>query len=268
MIKTYCLTFSLLFLNLSFSQIFYDSNDLKYYLDFSKKTANLKFQDYEIKGPLQEVISLYGNAFTLIKGDSIHWVLGQSEKKNKYSSYLIIKGEYKDILRLVRRESSSEKYEVLASDIIYSGHFSDFFNFVDENDFERIASNRLIGQYLKDYGLLGVYNIKIVRDNGINFMDLDINGKITLSEKDIVIETSLPTLTRLVGYYESELNKNLDFLKKGIVSGRILYENNMFYSLSIEKDKKIGTITTLEFGTDKDGKQTSKRSTTTFVIVD
>ena len=98
-------------------------------------------------------------------------------------------------------------------------------------------------------------------------MDLDINGKITLSEKDIVIETSLPTLTRLVGYYESELNKNLDFLKKGIVSGRILYENNTFYSLSIEKDKKIGTLTTLEFGTDKDG-ETSKRSTTTFVIVD
>ena len=42
----------------------------------------------------------------------------------------------------------------------------------------------------------------------------------------------------------------------------------MFYSLSIEKDKKIGTLTTLEFETDKDGEETSKRSTTTFVIVD
>ena len=268
MTKTYYLAISVMFLNLSFSQTFYDSNDLKYYIDFSRKTANLKFQDYKIKGPLQEVISLYGNAFTLIKGDSIHWVLGQSEKKNKYSSYLIIKGEYKDILRLVRREVSSEKYEVLASDIIYSGYFTDFFNFVDEDDFERIAKNRLIGEYLKDYGLLGVYKIKVVRDNGINFMDLDINGKITLSEKDIIIETSLPTLTRLVGYYESELNKNLDFLKKGIVSGRVLYKNNTFYSLSIEKDKKIGTLTTLEFGTDKDGEQTSKRNTTTFLIVD
>ena len=139
---------------------------------------------------------------------------------------------------------------------------------MDENDFERIASNRLIGEYLKDYDLLGVYKIKIVRDNGINLMDLDINGTITLSEKDLIIETSLPTLTRLVGYYESELNKNLDFLKRGIVSGRVLYENNTFYSLSIEKEKKIGTLTTLEFGKDKDGKETSKRSTTTFVIVE
>ena len=66
----------------------------------------------------------------------------------------------------------------------------------------------------------------------------------------------------------TSLNKNLDILKKGIVSGRVLYENNTFYSLSIEKDKKIGTLTTLEFGTDKDGEATSKRSTTTFVIVD
>lgn len=268
MIKNYYLTFSLLFLNLSFSQIFYDSNDLKYYLDFTKKRANLKFQDYEIKGPLQEVISLYGNAFTLIKGDSIHWVLGQSEKKNKYSSYLIIKGEYKDIVKLARREVSSQKYEVLASDIIYSGHFTDYLNFVDDNDFEKIAKNRLIGEYLNEFGLLGVYNIKIVRDNGINYTDLDINGKITLSKKDIVIETSLPTLTRLVGYYESELNKNIDILKKGVVSGRVLYKNSSFYSLSIDKDKKVGTLKTIEFLSDLDDKKENKKNTTLFIIVD
>jgi len=115
---------------------------------------------------------------------------------------------------------------------------------------------------------LGVYNIKIVRNNGINFTDLDITGKIILSEKDIVIETSLPTLTRLVGYYESELNNNINFLKKGIVSGRVLYENSSFYSLSIDKNKNFGTFTTLEFGTDPNEEQTSKRSTTTFIIVD
>ena len=44
--------------------------------------------------------------------------------------------------------------------------------------FEKIAKNRLIGSYLKEYGLLGVYNIKIVRNNGVNFTDLDIYGKI------------------------------------------------------------------------------------------
>ena len=260
--------FLLFFTNLSVSQIFYDSNDLKYYLDFSRKKANLKFQEYEIKGPLQEVTSLYGNIFTIIKGDSIHWGLQQSEKKNKYSSYLIIKGEYKDILRLVKREVSSERYEVLASDIIYYGHFTDYFNFVDDNDFEKIAKNRLIGSYLKEYGLLGVYNIKIVRNNGVNFTDLDIYGKIILSEKDIVIETSLPTLTRLVGYYESELNNNINILKKGIVSGRVLNENSSFYSLSIDKDKNFGSFTTLEIRTEPDEEQTSKRTTTTFIIVD
>ena len=204
----------------------------------------------------------------LLKGIVYIGFFNRVKKKNKYSSYLIIKGEYKDILKLVKREMSSEKYEVLTSDIIYSGHFTDYFNFVDDNDFEKIAKNRLIGSYLKEYGLLGVYNIKIVRNNGINFIDLDITGKIILSEKDIVIETSLPTLTRLVGYYESELNNNINsFLKNGIVSGRVLYENSSFYSLSIDKDKNFGTFTTLEFGTDPNGEQTSKRNTTTFIIV-
>ena len=73
--------FLLFFTNQLVCQIFYDSNDLKYFLDFSKKTANLKFQEYEIKGPLQEVTSFYGNIFTVIKGDSIHWILQQSEKR-------------------------------------------------------------------------------------------------------------------------------------------------------------------------------------------
>ena len=75
------------------SQRYYDSNDLKYYLDFSNKTANLKFQDYKINGPLEVVKSFYGNTYTIIKGDSIHWILQQSIMKNKHLSYLIIKGE-------------------------------------------------------------------------------------------------------------------------------------------------------------------------------
>ena len=41
----------------------------------------------------------------------------------------------------------------------------------------------------------------------------------------------------------------------------------LFYSLSIDKDKNFGTFTTLEFGTDPNGEQTSKRNTTTFIIV-
>ena len=40
------------------SQKYYDSNDLKYYIDFSNNRANLKFEDYRINGPIEEIISL------------------------------------------------------------------------------------------------------------------------------------------------------------------------------------------------------------------
>ena len=49
------------YINSAVSQKYYDSNDLKYYLDFSNKTANLKFQDYKINGPLEVVKYFYGN---------------------------------------------------------------------------------------------------------------------------------------------------------------------------------------------------------------
>ena len=63
-------------------QKFYDSNDLKYFIDFSKGNANLKFQDYRINGPIEDIISYYGNRYTVIRGDSVHWLLQQSEKRN------------------------------------------------------------------------------------------------------------------------------------------------------------------------------------------
>ena len=95
MIRLVFLTLCLLYTNFSIGQKYYDSNDLKYYLDFTDKMANLKFLDYKINGPIEEIRTFYGKMFTVIKGDSIHWVLEQSSKKNKYASYLIIKGDYR-----------------------------------------------------------------------------------------------------------------------------------------------------------------------------
>lgn len=249
-------------------QKYYDKNDLKYYLDFTHNHANLKFQDYKIEGKLEEVKSFYGNVFTIIKGDSIHWLLEQSNSRKEYSSYLLIKGEYEEILKLARRGVSNKKFEIIDSDIIFSGSFIDFFNFVDETEFEKISRDRLVGTYLRDFGFFGTLPIKIYRNNGINYQDLDIIGKITLTNKDVLIETNLPTLTKFVGLYDSELNKNLDFLKQGIVSGKIKFSNNGLFSLSIDKEQKIGTLTTLESIKSNDSIALSQRKTTTFKILD
>ena len=122
------------------------------------------------------------NRYTVVKGDSIHWLLQQSDKRNKYLSYLILKGEYREVQNLAKWEYTNKKLEVLASDRIFSGYFNDYFNFVDEVEYQKLSSDRLIGDYLNDANLLGEYKIKVYRDNGINFFDLDIVGKIELKQ--------------------------------------------------------------------------------------
>ena len=87
--KYITIIFFIIWITPLYTQTYYDSNDLKYYLDFSNKIANLKFQEYKIKGPIEEINSFNGNRYTLIEGDSIHWLLQQSNSKNKYLSDLI-----------------------------------------------------------------------------------------------------------------------------------------------------------------------------------
>ena len=264
--KYITIIFFIIWITPLYTQTYYDSNDLKYYLDFSNKIANLKFQEYKIKGPIEEINSFNGNRYTLIEGDSIHWLLQQSNSKNKYLSYLIIKGEYKDIVKLAKRESSMKKIEVIKSDRIFSGYFKDYFNFVNEFEYEKINWDRLIGEYLQDAGLTGKYKIKIYRNNGVNYFNLDINGYLELSKKDIVMETNLPTLTKFIGKYDADLNTNLEFIKKGIIAGRISLQDRAIFSLNINLEKKMGTLTLLEVEVDDDGGESIKRKTTTFTI--
>ncbi len=257
------------FLSISYpvtSQKYYDSNDLKYYIDFSNRNANLKFQDYKINGPIEEIISYYGNRYTVVRGDSIHWLLQQSDKRNKYLSYLIFKGNYGEVQKLAKWEYSNKKLEVLASDRIFSGYFKDYFNFVDEGEYLKISSDRLIGDYLKDAGLIGEYKIKVYRDNGVNYFDLEMEGVLKLTRKEVIIETNLPTLTRFVGTYDSNLNTNIKFLKKGIVAGKISFKDRAIFSLNIDSEKKMGTLTSLEVEVNKEGVEVNTRKTTTFLI--
>ena len=267
--KNYICTIFFLFISTNVSsQKYYDSNDLKYFIDFSNRNANLKFQDYSINGPIEDIISYYGNRYTVVRGDSIHWLLQQSEKRNKYLSYLILKGEYSEVQKLAKWEYSNKQLEVLASDRIYSGYFRDYFNFVDEDEYLKLSSDRLIGGYLDDANLLGEYKIKIFRDNGVNYFDLNIKGSLKLDQKGVIIVTNLPTLTRFAGTYDSELNTNIEFIKKGIVAGRINFKERAIFSLNLDLEKRTGTLTSLEVEVSEDGVELSKRKTTTFIIED
>ena len=258
--------FFFLITSIAYSQKYYDSNDLNYFIDFSNRNANLKFQDFRINGTIEDIISYYGNRYTVIRGDSIHWLLQQSEKRNKYQSYLILKGEYKEVQKLAKWEYSNKRLEVLASDRIFSGYFKDYFNFVDEIEYKKLKSDRLIGDYLNDANLLGQYKIKVVRGNSVNYFDLNIKGTLKLNKKGIVIETNLPTLTKFSGTYDYELNSNNKFISKGIVVGRIDLKENAIFSLNLDLEKKTVILNSLEVVIDNKGSEFNKRETTTFII--
>jgi hypothetical protein len=266
--KLFLIIFFISIINPVVSQKYYDSNDLKYYIDFSNRRANLKFEDYKINGPIEEIISYYGNRYTVIRGDSIHWLLQQSDKRNKHLSYILFKGDYDEVQKLAKWEYSNKKLEVLTSDRIFSGYFKDYFNFVDEGEYLKLSSDRLIGDYIKDAGLIGEYKIKIYRDNGVNYFDLNIEGVLKLTRKGVIIETNLPTLTRFEGTYDASLNTNIEFINQGIVAGRVSLKDRAIFSLNIDLEKKMGTLTSLEVEVNQEGVELNKRMTTTFIVKD
>ena len=265
------LIFSILFFLVtvnSWSQKYYDLNDFEYFIDFNDMYASLKFQDYVIKGEIEDILSHYGNRYTVIKGDSIHWLLEQSENKNKYRSYLILKGEYKEVQKLAKWEFSGKKLEVLASDRIYSDYFRDYFNFIDEDEYYRYKAHRQIGEYLADANLIGEYKIKVFRDNGINYNNLNIKGTLEINKKGILIKTNLPTLTKFSGYYDSRLNENVNFVKSVTFAGVIENKDGGIFSLNLDFKKKIATLVYLEVTLNSKEVELNTRNTTTFIIED
>ena len=59
-------------------------------MDQEQITILVLDQEYKIKCPIEEINSFNGNRYTLIEGDSIHWLLQQSNRKNKYRFIIYI----------------------------------------------------------------------------------------------------------------------------------------------------------------------------------
>ena len=64
------------------------------------------------------------------------------------------------------------------------------------------------------------------------------------------------------------MNTNIEFLKKGIVAGRISLKDRALFSLNIDLEKKMGTLTSLEVEVNEEGVESNKRMTTTFLVKD
>jgi hypothetical protein len=64
------------------------------------------------------------------------------------------------------------------------------------------------------------------------------------------------------------LNTNFEFINQGIVAGRISLKDRAIFSLNIDLEKKMGTLTSLEVEVDQEGVELNKRMTTTFIVKD
>ena len=60
----------------------------------------------------------------------------------------------------------------------------------------------------------------------------------------------------------------MSFINKGIVAGRISLKDRAIFSLNIDLEKKMGTLTSLEVELNEEGIEINKRKTTTFLIKD
>ena len=88
-----------------------------------------------------------------------------------------------------------------------------------------------------------------------------------LASNNVIEETKeVDTTTKFIGKYDADLNTNLEFIKKGIIAGRISLQDRAIFSLNINLEKKMGTLTLLEVEVDDDGGESIKRKTTTFTI--
>tara|TARA_B100001057_G_scaffold6272_1_gene5709 strand:+ start:465 stop:659 length:195 start_codon:yes stop_codon:yes gene_type:complete len=62
------------------------------------------------------------------------------------------------------------------------------------------------------------------------------------------------------------LNTNIEFIKKGIVSGRINFKERALFSLNLDLEKKTGTLNYLQVEVNEEEVELIRRNTTTFII--
>ena len=103
---------------------------------------------------------------------------------------------------------------------------------------------------------------------GISFTNIEIKGSITFNQKGILIETNLPSLTKFSGEYRSDLNPDINFLKMGIVSGRIINSDGGIFSLSIDLKEMTGVLTTIRVKISDEDEQSTFRNITTFKLIE
>tara|TARA_B100001057_G_C22522491_1_gene822417 strand:- start:15 stop:809 length:795 start_codon:yes stop_codon:yes gene_type:complete len=248
----------------SYSQKYYDENDFDKYIDYDNKIVKLQFKDYLIEGGFEKVETKTFDEYLVVKGNgNEHYVLDA-----EYSSFKgldVLDGNYSDVLKEVKKGKKYKKVKLLFSYLRPSSYSEDLKLISDSIMKMRLESQKKkekekaakeeFKKTIIESGYVGTYDIKIYSHRGVNYSNLDYNGKIIITDVGITIETDIPTVKLVRGTYNI---KGSDEVNKGIFVCDISVGYDDFFTLIIKKDSDVGSFTSMSLG--------SSATTTTFSI--
>jgi len=235
------------------SQVVYDKNNQDYFIDYNTKKLNLNYNGTIVNGSFEELKGKDYRTYLVANGGNVHLVM------KKFTSYEffgidVLKGDYKDVLKGFNKDRNyGKKVKVLYSSLPSSSPKDDF-DLMSEKQYLDLKKKQEFSSVIKESGYIGVYNIKILNHRNLNYSDLDYNGKITITEVGITIETDIPTLDLVRGSYNPDMSDEVD---KGRFVCDITKGFDEFFSLSLNTESGVGAFTSMSGRTS---------TTTTFTI--
>lgn len=252
----------------SYSQKYYDENNLNSFLDYNEKTIDIKFEGYNIKGVFEKLSGKDYNDYLVVRGENnIHFVI-QLYLKDIFSGFDVVEGEYDLVVKGFKKgRKYSKKVKLLFSNLPNVGRM-DGFNLLSkwerdnkiktekENEIKKQKKEEFLEKF-SESGIEGVYNIKILKSNNLDYSSVDTFGKLYITEVGISIQTDIPSIDLVRSNY---IYERCD-IDKNSFSGNISkgYGEILSLNINFNSEYKVGGFSIIN------GRNVR---TTTFKVID
>lgn len=236
------LTIILLFISFSnlFSQVVYDENNQDYFINYETNELNLNYNGTIINGSFEVIKGSDYYTYIVANGGNVHLVM-KIYTDYEFYGIDVLKGEYKDVVKGFKKDRNyGKKIEIIYSSLPSSSNRNQDFDLMSEKQFAELKKKEEFSKVIKESGYIGIYNIKILNHRNDNYSKLDYNGKITITEVGITIQTDIPTVDLIRGSYNPDMS---DEVNKGMFVCDVTVGYDDFFSLSINKDRGVGGLT-------------------------
>lgn len=243
----------------SFSQKVYDRvNPDEFYIDLDTKTAKIQYDSNVISGNIEQIRVDYTNYYLLVNGGDTHLVLKQlsSSSVTQFEKFWLVKGNYKDALKITKKEQVPKKLELIAFEEAemtrYGRYFEDYLYFYSESGYAQYLNQVKLEELIKESGFEGVYKVKINRSSGISLLQVEEYGELIISTKGMTLLTEVPGIIEVRGTWSAFSTKgtddNLDDFEEDLNAGRLSVSGNLSSGFgdifSISMTQRAGGITT------------------------